>query len=48
MYSLDGEVVSRGFAYYNRNIDLSKVQRGTYIFSFKDEKGVLQKIRIVR
>ncbi|WP_313003773.1 Kelch repeat-containing protein [Chryseobacterium gleum] len=48
VYSLDGEVINRGFAYYNRNIDLSKVQRGTYIFSFKDEKGVLQKIRIVR
>ncbi|WP_343687757.1 Kelch repeat-containing protein [Chryseobacterium gleum] len=48
VYSLDGEVINRGFAYYNRNINLSKVQRGTYIFSFKDEKGVLQKIRIVR
>ncbi|WP_333596897.1 kelch repeat-containing protein [Chryseobacterium flavum] len=48
VYSLDGEVISKGFAYYNRNIDLSKVQRGTYIFSFKDEKGVLQKIKIVR
>lgn len=48
VYSLDGEVINRGFAYYNRNIDLSRVQRGTYIFSFKDEKGVLQKIRIVR
>lgn len=48
VYSLDGDVISRGFAYYNRNIDLSKVQRGTYIFSFKDEKGVLQKIKIYR
>ncbi|GEJ45246.1 T9SS C-terminal target domain-containing protein [Chryseobacterium sp. ON_d1] len=47
VYSTDGEVISRGFAYYNRNIDLSKVQRGTYIFSFKDEKGVLQQIKIV-
>ncbi|WP_313090009.1 Kelch repeat-containing protein [Chryseobacterium flavum] len=48
VYSSDGEVISKGFAYYNRNIDLSKVQRGTYIFSFKDEKGALQKIKIVR
>lgn len=48
VYSLDGEVVSRGFAYYNRNIDLSRVKPGTYIFSFKDEKGVLQQIRIIR
>lgn len=48
VYSLDGDVISRGFAYYNKNIDLSKVQRGTYIFSFKDEKGVLQKIKIYR
>ncbi|MGE8537378.1 MAG: kelch repeat-containing protein [Chryseobacterium sp.] len=48
VYSEDGKVVSRGFAYYNRNIDLSRVQRGTYIFSFKDEKGVLQQIRVFR
>ncbi|WP_180564603.1 kelch repeat-containing protein [Chryseobacterium sp. JV274] len=48
VYSTDGKVVSRGFAYYNRNIDLSRVQRGTYIFSFKDEKGVLQQIRVFR
>lgn len=48
VFSMDGKPISKGFAYYNRNIDLSKVQRGTYIFSYKNEKGVLQQIRIVR
>lgn len=48
IYSTDGSRMSKGFAYYNRNIDLSKVQRGTYIFSYKNEKGVLQQVRIVR
>lgn len=48
VYSVDGKVVSRGFAYYNKTIDLSRVQSGNYIFSFKDEKGVLQQIKIVR
>ncbi len=48
VYSTDGRQVSKGFAYYNKTIDLSKVQRGTYIFTYKNEKGVLQHIRIFR
>jgi N-acetylneuraminic acid mutarotase len=48
VYSTGGEVVSRGFAYYNKTIDLSRVRPGNYIFSFKNEKGVLQQIRIFR
>ncbi|WP_454047434.1 Kelch repeat-containing protein [Chryseobacterium sp. Marseille-Q8038] len=48
VYSTDGKEIHKGFAYYNRNIDLSRVQKGTYIFSFKDEKGVLQQIKIFR
>ena len=48
VYSTDGKQISKGFAYYNKTIDLSRVQRGNYIFSFKDEKGVLQQIRIFR
>jgi N-acetylneuraminic acid mutarotase len=48
VFSMDGKPISKGFAYYNRNIDLSKVERGTYIFSYKNEKGALQQIRIVR
>ncbi|WP_223599772.1 T9SS C-terminal target domain-containing protein [Chryseobacterium sp. GVT01B] len=48
VYSTDGEVVSRGFAYYNKTIDLSRVRPGNYIFSFKNEKGVLQQIKIFR
>ena len=48
VYSTDGRQVSKGFAYYNKTIDLSKVQRGTYIFAYKNEKGVLQQIRIFR
>ena len=46
--SMDGKLISRGFAYYNRNIDLSNVQKGTYIFSFKNEKGILQQVKIIR
>ncbi|RQO36702.1 hypothetical protein DBR39_16615 [Chryseobacterium sp. KBW03] len=48
VYSADGKQVNKGFAYYNKTIDLSKVQRGTYIFMYKNEKGVLQQVRIVR
>ncbi len=48
VYSIDGNQVHKGFAYYNKTIDLSKVQRGAYIFSYKDEKGVLQQIKIFR
>lgn len=48
VYSTGGEVVSRGFAYYNKTIDLSRVRPGNYIFSFKNEKGVLQQIKIFR
>lgn len=48
VYTMDGKQVGKGFAYYNKNIDLTKVSRGTYIFTYKNEKGVLQKVRIVR
>jgi N-acetylneuraminic acid mutarotase len=48
VFTMDGKQISKGFAYYNRSIDLTKVPSGTYIFSFKNEKGVLQNIRIVR
>lgn len=46
--STDGKQITKGFAYYNKNIDLSNVQKGTYIFSFKNEKGLLQQIKITR
>ncbi|MGE8533685.1 MAG: T9SS type A sorting domain-containing protein, partial [Chryseobacterium sp.] len=48
VYSTDGKQISKGFAYYNKTIDLSRVPRGNYIFSFKNEKGVLQQIKIFR
>ena len=48
VYSIDGKHIVKGFAYYNKNIDLSKVPTGTYIFTYKNEKGLLQKVRIVR
>ncbi|WP_284461756.1 kelch repeat-containing protein [Chryseobacterium sp.] len=44
----DGKPISKGFAYYNKIIDLSKVRRGIYFFSYKNEKGVLQKVKIYR
>ncbi|KFF08727.1 hypothetical protein IX38_04655 [Chryseobacterium luteum] len=48
VFSIDGKPISKGFAYYNKNIDLSKVRTGTYIFSYKNEKGILQQVRIIR
>lgn len=49
VFSIDGKQITKGFAYYNKNIDLSKVQKGTtYIFRFKNEKGILESIKIVR
>ncbi|MDQ1855635.1 T9SS C-terminal target domain-containing protein [Chryseobacterium sp. WLY505] len=48
VYSLDGKEIHKGFAYYNKTIDLSKVKPGNYIFSFKNEKGVLQQVKIFR
>ncbi|WP_027387982.1 T9SS C-terminal target domain-containing protein [Chryseobacterium gregarium] len=48
VFSLEGKPIGKGFAHYNKNIDLSKVPRGTYIFSYKNEKGLLQQVRIIR
>jgi len=48
VYTLDGKEVGKGFAYYNKNIDLTKVSRGTYMFTYKNEKGILQKVRVIR
>lgn len=48
VFSIDGKQIAKSFAYYNKNIDLSKVQKGTYIFSYKNEKGLSQQIKIVR
>ncbi len=48
VYTIDGKEVGKSFAYYNQNIDLTKVPRGTYIFTYKNEKGILQKVRIIR
>ncbi|KFF24125.1 T9SS C-terminal target domain-containing protein [Chryseobacterium vrystaatense] len=48
IYSIDGKYIIKGFAYYNKNIDVSKVPAGTYIFMYKNEKGLLQKVKIVR
>ncbi|WP_326980976.1 T9SS type A sorting domain-containing protein [Chryseobacterium sp. MYb264] len=48
VYTMDGKEIWKDVAYYNKNIDLTKVRRGTYIFTYKNEKGVLQKVRIVR
>jgi N-acetylneuraminic acid mutarotase len=48
VFSIDGKQIAKGFAFYNKNIDLSKVQKGTYIFSYKNEKGLSQQIKIVR
>ena len=46
--SIDGKQITRGFAYYNKNIDLSNLPKGKYIFSYKNEKGLLQQVNIIR
>ncbi|MGL6125517.1 Kelch repeat-containing protein [Chryseobacterium artocarpi] len=48
IYPTDGKQIINGVAYYNKTIDLSNVPKGTYIFSYKNEKGVLQQVRIIR
>jgi len=48
IFSMDGKPISTGFAYYNKIIDLSKVGSGIYFFSYKNEKGVLQQVKIYR
>ncbi|WP_312394823.1 kelch repeat-containing protein [Chryseobacterium sp.] len=48
VYTMDGKEIWKDVAYYNKNIDLTKVRRGTYIFTYKNEKGELQKIRVMR
>lgn len=48
VFTIDGRQVSKGFAYYNRNIDLTKVEKGTYIFTYKNEQGIVQKIKVMR
>lgn len=48
VFLTDGKQISKGFANYNKNIDWSEVQKGTYIFSYKNEKGHLQQVKIVR
>ncbi|WP_394369212.1 T9SS type A sorting domain-containing protein [Chryseobacterium paridis] len=46
--SIDGKEITKGFTNYNKNIDLSKFRKGTYIFRFKNEKGVLESVKIAR
>lgn len=48
VFTLEGQLINKSVAYYNRNIDLTKVPRGTYIFKYKNEKGVLQQVRVMR
>ena len=48
VFTIDGRQISKGFAYYNRNIDLTKVEKGTYIFTYKNEQGIVQKIKVMR
>ncbi|MFP7656231.1 Kelch repeat-containing protein [Chryseobacterium proteolyticum] len=48
IFSINGKLIFKGFTNYNQNIDLSKFRKGTYIFRFKNEKGELESIKIVR
>lgn len=48
IFSIDGRQITKGSANFNKNIDLSTLEKGIYIFSFKNEKGFLEQIKIMK
>lgn len=48
IFSVDGKQITKGSAYFNKNIDLSTLEKGIYIFSFKNEKGFLEQLKIIK
>lgn len=48
IFSVDGKKITKGSAYFNKNIDLSTLEKGIYIFSFKNEKGFLEQLKIIK
>lgn len=48
IFSPEGRQVTRGSAHFNRNIDLSALDKGIYIFSFKNDKGLLEQVKVIK
>lgn len=48
IFSTEGKQISKGSSNFNKNIDLSSLEKGVYIFSFKNDKGILQQIKIIK
>lgn len=48
IFSPEGRQVTRGSAQFNRNIDLSALDKGIYIFSFKNDKGLLEQVKVIK
>lgn len=48
IFSPEGRQVSRGSASFNKAIDLSTLEKGNYIFSFKNGKGLLEQFNIIK
>ncbi len=48
IFSTEGKQISKGSSNFNKNIDLSNLEKGVYIFSFKNDKGILQQIKIIK
>lgn len=48
IFSIDGKQIIKGSANFNQHIDLSSLEKGIYIFSFKNEKGLLEQIKIMK
>jgi len=48
IFSTEGRQISKGSSNFNKNIDLSNLEKGVYIFSFKNDNGILQQIKIIK
>ncbi len=48
IFSTEGRQISKGSSNFNKKIDLSNLGKGVYIFSFKNDKGILQQIKIIK
>lgn len=48
IFSPEGRQISRGSASFNKAIDLSTLEKGYYIFSFKNGKGLLEQFNIIK
>jgi len=48
IFSPEGRQISRGSASFNKAIDLSTLEKGYYIFSFKNGNGLIEQFKIIK